>query len=278
MRLYVHGSAMVGLLLAGCSNSPEESPQGSTSSPSADIAPSVSPTPVSPSPTPSLSAYPLCDEISFTLDPSLASGFTCEREPEFTIEGAFFEPEHAVTMLGDEGQGFDGAAVVLYVYPIEGHADEFPVDYVRSLASGIPPNSSESSLPLKPGGIPFSAAQTLVVQYEPKTFDESMGIRYLTEFRQDVGAPSGGSVFYTYQGVTADGKYWIAVYAPIDHQVFDDGGGDWPDWITWDQWCMQNYEECHNDIVERLNSEAPDSFVPSIEVLDDLAASVVVDA
>lgn len=259
--------AILTLVLSGCSGS--ETPASPSMSSSPLPSPTVSP---EPAPEPSLSPSGLCAEISFDLDPSIASGFTCEFVPAYDIEDLFHEPEFVWIVL--EGTGNPE----ILVYPIKSDPESFSEDVsdIEALVSGAPLEPDERGYygPFRPSGLPWSAAQTLFAQYEVKEFDGHAGIRYLTEFRQDVGAPT--SVLYTYQGVTTDGRYWIAVNVQISHAVLEDGNGAFPDAITWDQWCMENSQTCYADITEALNAQAEDSFVPSIEDLDALVASITI--
>ena len=48
-------------------------------------------------------------------------------------------------------------------------------------------------------------------------FVSGIGVRFLTEYAQYFVPVNNHDLFYTYQGLTNDGQYWISVILPINH-------------------------------------------------------------
>jgi hypothetical protein len=81
-------------------------------------------------------------------------------------------------------------------------------------------------------------------------------------------------LFYTFQGLTEDGKYHVAAVLPISHPILPaDGsvipGGD-PDAFAAD---LENYMR---DIEGQLNGQPSDSFTPHLAPLDQMIQSLQV--
>ena len=43
------------------------------------------------------------------------------------------------------------------------------------------------------------------------------GVRYLTQFNQGISPINNSELIYTFQGLTSDGKYYIAAVLPVTH-------------------------------------------------------------
>ncbi|PYE55417.1 hypothetical protein [Deinococcus yavapaiensis] len=76
-----------------------------------------------------------------------------------------------------------------------------------------------AALPSKPGALPFlprvPAAQLLNGAAKIVTFTGGSGVRYLTAFSQELAPVTRAQVFYTFQGLTADGKYYVSLQWPV---------------------------------------------------------------
>lgn len=63
---------------------------------------------------------------------------------------------------------------------------------------------------------PAEAAQVFHAQVKYLSFDGGKGVRFVSRYAQDVTPTTNDSIFYTFQGLSADGKYYIALFYPID--------------------------------------------------------------
>ena len=83
-------------------------------------------------------------------------------------------------------------------------------------------------------------------------------------------------LFYTYQGLTSDGTYWVSAILPINNQILPSTAATLPAGMTPDQF-ISAYNSYLPDITGQLNSQTPASFTPSLTALDTLVASIVVE-
>jgi hypothetical protein len=103
-------------------------------------------------------------------------------------------------------------------------------------------------------------------------FQNGSGIRYLTQFGQAVYPIENFSLFYTFQGLTSDERFYIAAILPTSNPVLPD-----PDTIEMDQAFYDAFEQYINDIEFLLDAQTPESFSPSLMVLDQLIESLSIE-
>ena len=48
-------------------------------------------------------------------------------------------------------------------------------------------------------------------------FENGSGVRYLTMYGQGFAPINNHDLFYSFQGLTADGRYWVSVIMPVNH-------------------------------------------------------------
>lgn len=125
----------------------------------------------------------------------------------------------------------------------------------------------------------FNASQVIRAQFQYVDFAGGTGLRFITQYVQDIGPISNSGLFYTFQGITGDGAYYVAAILPVSAPVLPDNydaptppdgvafpGHDQPDLI-------QDYLA---DVTQVLNDLPADQYSPSLETLDALMQSVTV--
>ena len=217
----------------------------------------------------------ICNELSLYLDPGLASSYTCETIPE-SSEMMEIYPQHTKLTL----QGYLLAnkffPPTISIYPLAEYSQLMPdfiperIASLQNLVAGTPPGDNE--LPFLPV---FNAAQVFHAQYQVLPFFSGNGIRYLTLFAQYSAPINNHDLFYTYQGLTSDGNYWISAILPINHPMLPDNGENPPDGLSWEEF-SNNYEAYLVDITSQLNSQPGVGFTPSIPLLDSLIGSITI--
>lgn len=135
------------------------------------------------------------------------------------------------------------------------------------------------------GALPFltmaGAGQIFHAKLEYLDFANGSGIRYLTSYGQYYVPYNNRDLFYTFQGITSDGKYWVSVIFPVNHAIlpptYDStvvppGGIPIPTWDspTYDT-DMVNYYATMKAIMQ---STADDTFVPDLGCLDQYIQSL----
>ena len=69
---------------------------------------------------------------------------------------------------------------------------------------------------------PFNAAQVFHVLEQRLDSEHNSGIRFLTLYSQGIVGVDNYNIFYTYQGISADGRYYIAAVLPINSVLLSD--------------------------------------------------------
>jgi hypothetical protein len=101
------------------------------------------------------------------------------------------------------------------------------------------------------------------------------GIRYLAEYAQYTAPVNNNDLFYTYQGLTSDGQYWVAAILPINNPILPANADNPPGGLSWDDF-SNNFEPYILDMVTQLNALPPESYIPTLTALDTLVASITV--
>jgi hypothetical protein len=268
-------AALVMALTACAGGVPGESP-GASAAPS----PSSSPT-GTPTPSPATATNASCHELAFYLDPVLAAGFTCETVPVSPYE---LEPYPQHTRVTLQGYPLSGTFFTAHisVYSVADFAIVLPVAFpgrvtdLQALVGGgsapVFTGPFASPLPFLPQ---FDAAQAFFAQYGVIPFTNGSGIRFLTEYAQYYAPVNNTDLFYTYQGLTSDGQYWVSAILPINlaglPADYEAGFGG----QTEEQF-SNGYESYITAAVGQLDATSPASFAPTIDTLDTLVASIAI--
>jgi hypothetical protein len=153
----------------------------------------------------------------------------------------------------------------LYIYPVTEFAsiNETAAGAIEQLQQLLSerPATVEGALPFLP--LPEGNEQQLMhTQVAYLDFEGGAGVRYLTQYATDSSQPlTNQELLYTFQGITADGEYYIAALFPVNHSdlpAASAGAGE------------------QANIVEQLNSAGPDAFTPHLTMLDTLMRSIII--
>lgn len=125
----------------------------------------------------------------------------------------FFPPRHLAVTFGPQ----DGKLRELAVYPVAGLFAQYPeaqggarseVETLRALLKARPaPAAIRGEMPFLP--LPF-AGQVLHAAVKYLDLEGGRGVRYLVAFSHDVSPLTREQVFYTFQGLTNDGKHYLS--------------------------------------------------------------------
>ncbi len=277
MKKLIAPLALFSILMLACSISVDITPTVTTEAPTAvPVLPSDTPLPpVVPSDTPGQQANVNCNELSAYLDPALASGYTCQTVPE-SAEGIEIYPQYTeLTLTGYllSDKFFEPHVDVL---PVQRYTELLPdfvpgrVTDLQALIGGAAPG--DSALPLLPV---FNAAQTFHAMYSSFPFASGGGIRFITLYAQYYAPINNHDLFYTYQGLTSDGKYWISALLPITNPILPVNAENPPGGVTWEQF-GNNYTSYISDITAQLNAQSPDNYTPTFTLLDAFVASITI--
>lgn len=277
----------IAFVMLACSISPAPSTKPPVTEPPATEPPVTEPPVTEPPVTePPVTVPPIltnvtCNELSLYLDPALASGYACQVVPVSPYEMEMY-PEHTELTL----QGYPLAGKFfephISIYSVADYTTLRPdfipnwvVELQAILTSGsIPPYTSpfHSYLPFLPT---FGAAEAFYAQAQVLPFTNGNGIRFLTEFAQYTVPVNNTDLFYTYQGLTSDGLYWISAILPINHPMLPGSADPLPGGVSFEDFA-NNYDPYILDMVNQLNSQSPGSYTPTITALDVLVSSITI--
>jgi hypothetical protein len=115
----------------------------------------------------------------------------------------------------------------------------------------------------------YNAAQVFHTQVQFLDFSNGRGVRFLTQFSQGLVLINNNDLIYTFQGLTNDGRYYIAAVLPITQQDLPadtSGIEEWPEDV-------QGYLAT---TAATLDQQLADSFSPDLNALDALIRSIEV--
>ena len=217
--------------------------------------------------------------VHLVIPPGLASGasFTTSVNVEYPyINPSFGDmPEHTVITL--EGYSLAGKTGQLFIF----YADQF-AQYTKLTQKII---AELKALPTRSNtDVPADLATIFYAQTRFLASTEFYGIRYLTEPLNGFSPINNASVFYYYQGLSLDGKYYVEAIFPVN-AVFlaPDANPDAPvpaggipfsvDSMT-DPAMVQQY---YNAVKDKLNTADASVFSPLLGTIDELIESIDVD-
>jgi len=215
----------------------------------------------------------ICNELALFLDPALASGYDCKTIPEVSGEGFDVNPQY--TELTFQGYPLSDRFFTphIAVFPIQRFSELAPDAVnadVAALQVLIGGGAVGDSLPLLPI---FNAAQEFHAQYKVLAFTNGSGVRYLAQYAQFADPINNHEMFYSYQGLTSDGKYWISAILPISNSALPENGDNPPNGQTFEEF-GNNFPTYIADITSQLNSQTAESFSPTLLMLDALVTSI----
>ena len=144
------------------------------------------------------------------------------------------------------------------------------LDARADLASIVAVRDDGSSGPL-PFILDNSAAQAMDARADYVDTPELAGIGYLTVFRQDVYPFAASDFWYTFQGLSLDGAWYVAVDFVIDASMFpaEVTARDANRIDTRKRWTRYL-----NESIQTLNGAAPETFTPPLTSIDALIRSI----
>jgi hypothetical protein len=170
----------------------------------------------------------------------------------------------------------------IYIYPAQEFAAANPgaaqniirLQTVLLNPAGPLSNDTLPNVPFFNAGQVF-AAQTKVIQ-----FHNGSGVRMVTEYAQYYATVNNNDLFYHFQGLTSDGKFYIIAILPITAPMLANvvdpnasippGGVPFPGYES----PAPDLETYYNTVTDTLNTAAPETFNPTINILDALISSI----
>jgi hypothetical protein len=222
---------------------------------------------------------PTCNNIDFNgislcYDPSIAQGVTTSVIPAASSADAVWFNTPQTEQIDFTGYITGGKfhKPVIMVYSVDEfkaintNAEKEIADLQQYIANK--PNIPAGTIPFLP---PWNAQQLFNVLPAFVSFQNGQGIRYLAEYGQYYAPVNNTDLFYTFQGITNDGKYYISVILPVTHPSLP------PDYqvdkALQDQ-ILSDYNGYLAGILPVLSAQPLDSFSPNISLLDAMIQSM----
>ena len=158
----------------------------------------------------------------------------------------------------------------IFIYPVDelGTANEGAAAIVASLQTLLQSPQEIKNMPFLPL---FNAGQMMHAQVQYLDFTNGQGLRYLTWFSQGIVPVNNHELIYTYQGLTSDGKYYVAAVLPVNHPSLPADGkvtGNEPAEFPSD------YPTYLANVVKNLNPQSAGTFTPDLTQLDAMLSSL----
>ena len=270
MNQRIFALCMIALLLSSC-NLP------STAVP---VSPTETPI-VLPTNTTSAGSTVTLNNVSLSLPLGVANGAESEVVPASAPDTPPWEnaPAHLRFQLTGYQLQNNFFEPQVFVYPTDEYAQMYPTagDQIQRLkavlAGGV---LSKDTMPMIPF---FNAAQIFASQMQVIDFKSGRGVRMLTQYDQYPAPVNNHELFYHFQGLTNDGKYYIIAILPATSSILaanetpespvPAGGVAIPPATGPDP----AYYEA---VTKALDAMYPDSFNPSLFQLDALIQSITV--
>lgn len=225
------------------------------------------------------------NNVSFVIPEGLANGLTGEVVPAVAESDDMppweVAPEHIRIVLdgyNDSLGKFSQARIS--IYPAQEYTNaETAIQKLQAILASPSAPLTKETLP----SIPVNAARMIAAQPQRLDFASGSGVRMLTQYGQAVGPISNNGLFYSFQGLTSDGKYYIIASLPTgatflaydmnatppqptDSIPFSFNGNMDPSY----------YEDYMKAVEDRINATDAAVFQPSIDLLDALVQSITI--
>jgi hypothetical protein len=227
--------------------------------------------------------------VHFVAEASLATSIWQEARPASPLpedlEGPGYWlaiPEHLRFTFADPGlsperrrMGFSVAAEgQILIFPLAELADMSPmvqekIETLRGLLAERGP-APAGELPLLP---PTNSAQVFHAQAQYLDSGNLHGLRFISQHSQDPQPIMlSQEVFYTFQGLTDDGAYYVAIFYPLTTAAL-------PDTIEIQDWQAfhANYDTYLAETTAVLDQLAATGFRPELSLLDALVTSLRIE-
>jgi hypothetical protein len=218
--------------------------------------------------------------ITFSFDESIATGVSPAIIPGQHL-GEDYMPGDTYPIHYEFG--FNGYAVgdsfhtpLITIFPVADYQAistyaSSEIDSLQSALANHPSGGSISDLPFLPI---WNAAQIFSAKVTYFDFQNGSGVRYLTMYGQATYPVDNQNLFYTYQGMTDDGQYYISAVLPVSNSILpDDGATTVDDWIEFDN----NWNTYIIGALQTLNGQSAENYTPNLTLLDEMMASFSIE-
>lgn len=212
------------------------------------------------------------EDVQFVVGDAVAAAVSAETAPAYEFMGTETIPSY--TQFTFEAYAATPSVHVptLSIYPIA----EFDTDPGTALQISTALQQFLAQQPAAADEIPFlplfNAGQQLRSQIDYLDFNGGRGVRFLTQYAQDVWPINNTDLFYTFQGITDDGQYYVSAVLPVSHPLLPqesavEADADYQAFVA-------GYDAYISEMTRLLDSQPADSFTPDLSDLDAMITSL----
>jgi hypothetical protein len=225
--------------------------------------------------------------VSFVIPEGLASGAASETVPavDESVGGPWgVAPQYISFTLTDyTGRQDNFFKAVVNIYPAAEYTAVNP--WAESSLTRLQALLASPATPLTNDNlstVPFNgaAAQQYAAQAKFIPFNGGNGVSMISQYSQFPGPILKDNSFYHYEGLTSDGKYFVAalfpVYLPLQSTAENPNADSLPNPYPSDITDTAALTAYYQGITDTLTAASPDSFQPSLTLVDSLIQSITV--
>jgi hypothetical protein len=258
---------MLVLILSACSTATPTAVTPPTGMPEATHAPAASTTPAQ-------SGLSFTYQgVSFITDPSLATSARGQVVPakNAAAEAPYWEVHPEYTSILLEGYPVAGSteSPLITVYPVEefrsmSEPARKTLDDLAQFLNEKPADSLQiPALPVR------NSVQSLRSNVKFLDFQNGHGVRFLAFYTQGLVQVNNAEIFYTFQGLTNDGRYVVSVIMPVNHPNLPATAQSQTAAGT-----TNSAQQYYADLSAKLSAQPDDSFTPDLAKLDVIIQSL----
>ena len=170
----------------------------------------------------------------------------------------------------------------IFVYPTQQYAaaNQSAAESIKRLQAVMSKPDSQDTNDVLPYVPFFNSGQVFAAQEKVIYFNGGSGFRIVTQYAQDVSPINNGGLFYHFEGLTSDGKFYIVAILPtsLPFLAADNnpaspvptGGIPFPQ----NNASGSDFENYFNGVTELINNSPADQINPSLNTLDALIQSI----
>jgi hypothetical protein len=185
-------------------------------------------------------------------------------------------PEHLKFSLTDYQLQDKFLQPQMFIYPAEEYAklNSNAADQIQKLKAII------AGAPLTKDAMPnwvMNAGQLLAAKMQVINFQNGRGVRFLTQYDQYPAIINNHELFYHFQGLTHDGKYYVVATLPVTSSILpEDEKPESPVPAGGVSAAGGTDDAYYEAVTKALDAMYEDSFNPSLFQLDALIESITV--
>jgi hypothetical protein len=131
------------------------------------------------------------------------------------------------------------------------------------------PDSPNGPIPVFPI---FSAQQVFQCHVRYLFFENGGGIRFVTYYQQDAAPIESDHMFYTFQGLTSDGRWYISAFWPVTTTAIPKGNQQMN--AAQSDAFAKNFDSYLSNLLGTLEGTPSAGFSPDLKVLDEMIQSL----